>query len=35
VLDWKPTVTFKQLVRIMLEADLKLVGFDPDKVIKR
>jgi GDPmannose 4,6-dehydratase len=24
-LDWKPTVTFKELVRIMVDADVKLL----------
>lgn len=30
VLGWKPTVTFHQLVRLMMEADLKAVGLNPD-----
>ena len=30
---WKPTVSFEQLVRIMLEADLKAEGMDPADVI--
>jgi GDPmannose 4,6-dehydratase len=34
VLNWKPTVTFKQLVRLMVESDLKLAGLDPDKCMK-
>jgi len=33
-LGWKPTVTFKQLARIMVEADLKALGLDPDKHMK-
>jgi GDPmannose 4,6-dehydratase len=30
-LGWRPTVTFHQLVRIMLEADLAEAGLDPTK----
>ncbi len=30
---WKPTVSFEQLVKIMLEADLKAEGMDPGDVI--
>jgi GDPmannose 4,6-dehydratase len=33
-LGWKPTITFKQLVRIMIEADLIQEGLDPQKVCK-
>ena len=32
-LGWSPTVTFKQLVRIMLSADLEEQGIDPDTVL--
>ena len=32
-LRWRPTVTFKQLVRIMLEADVKAEGINPAEVI--
>lgn len=32
VLGWQPKVKFNQLVRIMLEADLKEAGLDPGKV---
>jgi len=35
VLGWKPSVTFKELVRIMVEADLREVGLDPDKLMRR
>ena len=31
---WEPKVKFKELVRIMLEADLKQAGLDPAKFIK-
>ncbi len=31
VLGWKPTTTFQELVRIMLEADLEKVGLDASK----
>jgi len=34
VLGWEPKVKFKELVKIMLEADLKLAGLDPAKLIK-
>lgn len=33
-LGWKPTVTFKELVRLMVESDLKKEGLDPQKVCK-
>ncbi len=33
-LGWEPKVKFKELVKIMLEADLKEVGLDPSKYIK-
>ncbi|MFH2204848.1 MAG: GDP-mannose 4,6-dehydratase [Elusimicrobiota bacterium] len=33
-LKWKPKVAFKELVRIMVQADLEEVGLDPDKFIK-
>jgi len=32
-LGWEPSVTFAGLVRIMVAADLKEVGLDPDKLI--
>jgi GDPmannose 4,6-dehydratase len=32
-LNWQPRVTFKELVRIMLEADLKDAGLDPSSLI--
>jgi GDPmannose 4,6-dehydratase len=34
VLGWEPKVKFKELVRIMLEADLKEAGLEPAKFIK-
>ena len=34
VLGWEPKVKFKELVKIMLEADLKQAGLDPAKLIK-
>lgn len=34
VLGWQPKVKFKELVKIMLEADLKEAGLDPAKFIK-
>jgi GDPmannose 4,6-dehydratase len=34
VLGWKPKVKFKELVKIMLSADLKQAGLDPEKLIK-
>ncbi len=33
-LGWKPKVKFKELVKIMLEADLKEIGLSPAKYIK-
>ena len=32
-LGWRPTVSFPELVRIMVEADLKDEGLDPQKVM--
>ena len=34
VLGWKPAVSFAELVRLMVEADLKAEGLDPQKVMK-
>jgi GDPmannose 4,6-dehydratase len=34
VLGWKPAVSFAELVRLMVEADLKDEGLDPRKVMK-
>jgi GDPmannose 4,6-dehydratase len=34
VLGWSPTVTFEDLVRIMLEADLRDAGVDPASVMR-
>src|SRR5229473_3458935 len=34
VLGWKPAVSFAELVRLMVEADLKAEGLDPHKVMK-
>lgn len=31
ILGWKPSVTFRQLVRLMVDADLKAVGLTPPK----
>jgi GDPmannose 4,6-dehydratase len=33
VLGWKPAVSFAELVRLMVEADLKAEGLDPRKVM--
>lgn len=33
-LGWKPSVTFKELVRLMVESDLRAEGLDPLKVCK-
>ena len=33
-LGWKPTTTFEQLVREMLESDLKLEGLNPAELLK-
>lgn len=35
VLGWQPKVKFKELVKIMLEADLKQAGLEPSKFIKQ
>jgi len=35
VLGWKPAVSFAELVRLMVEADLKAEGLDPHKVMAR
>jgi GDPmannose 4,6-dehydratase len=34
VLGWKPVVSFAELVRLMVEADLRDEGLDPHKVMK-
>lgn len=34
ILGWEPKVKFKQLVKIMLEADLKQAGLNPSEFIK-
>jgi len=34
VLGWEPKVKFKELVKIMLKADLKQAGLSPEKLIK-
>jgi GDPmannose 4,6-dehydratase len=34
VLGWTPAVSFAELVRLMVEADLKAEGLDPHKVMK-
>jgi GDPmannose 4,6-dehydratase len=34
-LGWRPTVSFPQLVRLMVEADLKQEGLDPDKTMTK
>jgi GDPmannose 4,6-dehydratase len=34
VLGWKPAVSFAELVRLMVEADLKAEGVEPHKVMK-
>ena len=33
-LGWKPKVGFKELVRLMVEADLKREGLDPEKMMR-
>ena len=33
VLGWRPTTRFHDLVRIMLEADLREAGLDPDTLL--
>ena len=35
VLGWRPAVSFAELVRLMVEADLKAEGLDPHKVMAR
>ncbi len=35
VLGWEPKVKFKELVKIMLESDLKEEGLNPEKVLKK
>lgn len=34
VLGWKPKTSFKELVRLMVEADLKAEGLDPEKLMR-
>jgi GDPmannose 4,6-dehydratase len=34
VLDWRPTITFAGLVRLMLEADLREAGLDPAALMR-
>ena len=33
LLDWRPTTSFDQLVRIMVEADLREAGIEPSAVL--
>ncbi|HEY8952342.1 MAG TPA: GDP-mannose 4,6-dehydratase, partial [Candidatus Dormibacteraeota bacterium] len=33
LLDWRPSTSFEQIVRIMVEADLRAAGIDPTTVI--
>jgi GDPmannose 4,6-dehydratase len=33
-LGWSPKTSFKELVRMMIEADLKLSGLDPNKIMQ-
>jgi GDPmannose 4,6-dehydratase len=33
-LGWEPTVTFQGLVRLMVEADLRAIGEDPDRYVE-
>ena len=33
LLGWRPTVSFAELVRLMVEADLKAEGLDPDRLM--
>jgi len=33
LLGWRPTVSFTELVRLMVEADLKAEGLDPDRLM--
>jgi GDPmannose 4,6-dehydratase len=35
IIGWKPRVKFKDLARIMLEADLKEAGFNPENIIRK
>jgi GDPmannose 4,6-dehydratase len=35
LLGWAPTISFPDLVRLMVEADLKAEGFDPQEVMSR
>jgi len=32
-LGWRPRTTFTELVRLMLEADLREAGLDPDHLL--
>ena len=34
VLGWKPTVTFSELVRLMVREDMKAEGLDPTRFLK-
>jgi GDPmannose 4,6-dehydratase len=34
-LGWEPKVKFKELVKIMLESDIKAAGLDPKQYIKQ
>ncbi len=34
ILGWKPKTPFKELVRLMVESDLRAEGLDPDKLMK-
>jgi GDPmannose 4,6-dehydratase len=34
LLGWKPTVTFSELVRLMVREDLKSEGLDPVRFVK-
>jgi len=33
LLGWRPTISFAELVRLMVEADLKAEGLDPDRLM--
>ena len=35
LLGWKPTLWFQELVRVMVEADLKAEGLEPQEVMSR
>src|SRR5205085_8604033 len=35
LLNWKPTLSFQELVRVMVEADLKAEGLEPQEVMSR